>query len=127
MWFSVQGLNARRLQWCAHGCRRYDDCCLAREVLLAEVGLQVRRRVYCCTYLFKMSGNHLLHLHLHFTVARIDIVELSFATLSVVRLHLSVEIFVNVEERRLSAYVKAEVIKSCPVIFGALAGCIGVE
>ena len=105
----------------------YDDCCLAREVLLAEVGLQVRRRVYRCTYLFKMSGNHLLHLHLHFTVARIDIVKLAFSTLSVVRLHLSVEIFVNVEERRLSAYVKAEVIKSCPVIFGALAGCIGVE
>ncbi len=105
----------------------YDDCCLAREVLLAEVGLQVRRRVYRCTYLFKMSGNHLLHLHLHITVARIDIIELSFSTLSVVRLHLSVEIFVNVEERHLSAYVKAEVIKSCPVIFGALAGCIGVE
>ena len=72
-----------------------------------------------------MACGGLLHLHLHFTVARIDIVELSLATLTEVGLDLCVEIFVDMEDLGFSADVQAQVVESgilvvCLLLFGGI-------
>ena len=90
---------------------RNDDRSLILKVLLIEVGSFVGVSIYQRSYLVEMTCGSLLHLHLHLTILRINIVELLFATLSVVQLLLSIQIFGKVENLALATEEQAQSIK----------------
>ena len=86
--------------------------CLYIEMLFAEVGVTVLRRIYNSPDGIEMSCGHLLHLHLHVAVAGVDIVELLFSASTGVEFLLGVEIFVEVHQRTSPAEPQPQFIVS---------------
>ena len=104
-----------------------DDRCLVFEVLLAEVGLCIERRVYERTHLTEMLGAGPLHLFLRLTVARVHIVELPLAAPAGVGLLHGVEKLVQVEELAATREEEAQVIEPRKAIVGMRQGGIFAE
>ena len=91
---------------------RYYHRCLACELLLVEVRSLISGGVDECSHLLEMRRDGFFHLHLHLTVARVDIVELLLAACAGVALLLCIEIFVEMEDGTVSAYEQAQVVQA---------------
>ena len=94
-----------------------DNRCLNVKLLFAEVGSSVIGRICLGSDCRQMLRHSVLHLHLHLTVAWIDIIELLDAGSPRVEFHFSIKHLVQMVNSPLTTEEQAQGIQSCILIF----------
>ena len=95
---------------------RNDHRSLVEEILFAEIRLAIKAGIDECSHLVEMLRANLFHLYLYLSVARVHIVELLLAALSVVEFIFCIEEFIEMENLSHTAQVETEVVETCILI-----------
>ena len=91
---------------------RDDHRSLVEEFLFAEIRLAIKAGIDECPHLVEMLRASLFHLYLHLSVARVHIVELLLAALSVVEFIFCIEEFIEMEDLSHATQVETEVVET---------------
>ena len=91
---------------------RDDHRSLVEEFLFAEIRLAIKTGIDEGSHLVEMLRASLFHLYLHLSVARVHIVELLLAALSVVEFIFCIEEFIEMEDLSHATQVETEVVET---------------
>ena len=89
-----------------------DHRSLVEEFLFAEIRLAIKAGIDEGSHLVEVLRASLFHLYLHLSVARVHIVELLLAALSVVEFIFCIEEFIEMENLSHAAQVETEVVET---------------
>ena len=89
-----------------------DHRSLVEEFLFAEIRLAIKTGIDEGSHLVEMLRASLFHLYLHLSVARVHIVELLLAALSVVEFIFCIEEFIEMENLSHATQVETEVVET---------------
>ena len=91
---------------------RNDHRSLVEEFLFAEIRLAIKTGIDESPHLVEVLCASLLHLYLYLSVARVHIVELLLATLSVVEFIFCIEEFIEMENLAHTAQIETQIVET---------------
>ena len=89
-----------------------DHRSLVEEFLFAEIRLAIKTGIDEGSHLVEVLCASLLHLYLHLSVARVHIVELFLAALSVVEFIFCIEEFIEMENLAHTAQIETQIVET---------------